>query len=301
MLLLRFRPTTSNRRPDRAPVWYFTRRRLPIGPKNADSSRSAGQRGYPAGLAAQPGRRAVYLPASFCSLSSSPERANRFHGGYRASSPSQAGAQRLSGHLIGDADHRRAWLCCRLPPARLAQLCRAVRGAGHNAVESSGRAELPAGALVWPPDDSILIYCTARFSSALEHFAGRPERRDRARHGHWRRLFRRRAVFDATGDAFRPRFAVDARPDPVDAHGIGEHCIGCGRLRRNDNAIRLSGAAGFHRGDAELLGGRSDWRHGCHALRAGCVVAQAHRANITRSGPAIRRHRRRAGAGFRLP
>jgi signal transduction histidine kinase len=65
MLLLRFRPTTSNRRPDRAPVWYFTRRRLPIGPKNADSSRSAHQRGYRRAWPPNPGATPFISPQVF--------------------------------------------------------------------------------------------------------------------------------------------------------------------------------------------------------------------------------------------
>ena len=49
------------------------------------------------------------------------------------------------------------------------------------------------------------------------------------------------------------------------------------------------------------LGRRPDWHHGRHPLRAGCVVAQALGANVTRSGLAIRCHRRRAGAGVGRP
>ena len=54
--------------------------------------------------------------------------------------------------------------------------------------------------------------------------------------------------------ALRSRFAVNARPDLVDADGIGEQRLRCGWLRGNDDAFRLSGAAGLHRGHAELLG-----------------------------------------------
>ena len=146
-------------------------------------------------------------------------------------------------------------------------------GTRYNAMESSSRTELSPGPPVWPPDDPVSVDRAVGFPPTFEPFTGRPGRRDRA-------LSRYRGRYSAAAlFLLRPATHFDpALPSTRDLILLMLTALAARRLLPwdtwHDDAVRLSRIAGFHRGDAELLGGRPDRRHGRHSFCARGRVAK---------------------------